>query len=53
MDNVFLDSTRVELTQREFNVLTDHFKWMSLRTNVRKTVIMVYPPCQSVVDHSA
>ena len=44
-DDGIVVSPRLEILQMAFNVLTDLFCWVSLHTNVRKTVSMAFRPC--------
>ena len=44
-DDGIVVSPRLEILQMAFNVLTDLFCWVSLHTNVRKTVSMDFRPC--------
>ena len=46
VDNRFLDYTREERLQQEFNMLTNLFDRVGLIMNVRKTVSVVCQTCQ-------
>ena len=52
-DDGFLASTRATRLQRVFNVLTELFDRVGLRTNVGKTVSMACQPCCAIGGHSS
>ena len=46
-DNGLVALTQPERPQRSFDVLTSIFDWVDLRTNMAKTVVMVWKPCNT------
>ena len=46
-DNMMVASTNLGWIQTVFDTLTGLFYQVGLKTNLRKTVVMVYHPCQA------
>ena len=51
-DDGLLVTTSAAITQQAFHILIEIFKWVGLRTNVRKTVIVEFQPCRAIGGHS-